>query len=1324
MIFGSMMGTLHNNLQNMLDIQRQISTQRKYSRLSDNPSGIARALSLQSSISANAQFMNSQHDAITMLRFTETALMRANDIVQDIRSLIIQAGNGALDRPELEAIATQIDALKQGLLDTLNTRVAGRFIFGGTDTTNRPFVMDDNGRIRYVGSDERIRFKIEDGLLGDVSFTGRDIMPNDFRSYFVCSHFVPLDWEWFGREEKVQIMVGNRTLSIFIPEEWIDEVVTGTTKPSDNNHFRDPDEVRGISLDDLAMLVNRSLREQGADMLVTASVQKDFSANQQRLIFRSNTGEHISVTSWPTTDPQFIPQSIAGLPMNNPDLRAPGHWNQTMLVGNQGVNFAALANGGTLTVAVGDPPVAAPVISFPSSPANITEMGGPGGLIAFLNANLPAGVTAQEQNGNLALISDSGENLRVDGPAAAALFGSITASHTPQYSGLMGSANTLGWGRDNLEKAINIVIRDPNDSTIIIAEEIFFLDDFANITGLVNEINRVMPTSSGDLPFASIVSGRIVMQSSKGHVEVTDNVGTTARPPQTGGPTRPLTGPTTGGGVAQLFGQDHAGPDGIRSTTSSLSLQVGQGNQIRIFINEGDDLRRIAERVNAIEGIYARTSADGRQLVFVAQRIGPSSSTNELNFPPLTIRGEGMGKSLFSFNYSVNSSTNIQQGLIASSPQNRPIDNNHIGVFSYLNMETAMQSRAFKTGETLTVTEPLHWRVMNGTGRVTEIRLNPGEYTMAELAERLRNAGAGWLDVMLETFDEQTGMGTSANRVDASSRLVIRSADGSPVSIMDMNNQRYAEIMGLSTALRTDGSTGVTNIRFPSAACLDNNTPAMVRVQMTCGRTFDVRLARRDVVDSATGFVDRVKVMDQIVRQVNAQAGREIMRLVIPVDNNGRRLENAASMVAVTGEPFSVVDLPIIDPRWSNTHSGGIAAQMGIHGGLTSIPTMMDTQTIAQAGGQSGTIRFETLGRSVEIDVSESDTVQNIMDRLRSQAGDWLYVNYFDADISNSGNFPIISIAARDGSPVNVVDVQGRVAQDQLLLNTGIQGTYQLVNPDGSPIWSIPIEPTEPPGDPLTFSITVDGFTHTIDLRAMRDINGNGVLDAHDLVATINARMQAFDVVAEINKDGFLVLWSPRGYSVTIGGTTLPSDVSTFFTHGFSTGGSPGAPPVPPTLSSLYSTAYRGGYRLEGSNIPGHANFNRDAPGVFTQNTVVRSGSNQTQQNFFGVLGDISAAIRAENRSGLANSLLPLVDRFMDNLLRVMSTGGALETRYGGNISRMRLNDIAMTEAHDEIVGVDLSELTTQFMMAQNIYQASLAMMAQIVQPTLLNFLR
>ncbi|MDR1621699.1 MAG: hypothetical protein LBS00_04925, partial [Synergistaceae bacterium] len=454
--------------------------------------------------------------------------------------------------------------------------------------------------------------------------------------------------------------------------------------------------------------------------------------------------------------------------------------------------------------------------------------------------------------------------------------------------------------------------------------------------------------------------------------------------------------------------------------------------------------------------------------------------------------------------------------------------------------------------------------------------------------------------------------------------------------------------------------------------------------------------------------VDRVKVMEQIAKQANAQAGYEFLRVVIPVDANGQKLSNSASLVAVTGEPFEVVDLPFLDPVWSESYTPGVAAQMGIHGGVTSNlewagiqddTKMKDTET--------GTIRFESLGHSVEIDVTEGDTVKTIMDRLRSQAGDWLYVNYFDAEMGNSagqeGGYPIIAIAARDGSAVNVVDVKGTVAENKLLLSTGIQGTAQLIDSSGNLLW----QTTEGAQPPLAFSITVAGYTHTIDLTAMRDFNGNGVLDAGDLVETINARMQDDDVKAELNKDGCLVLWSPRGYSIEveaaeIGGT--PPDITDQFLG-------PGTP----------TTSYRGGYELD------DAVLRADAPGIYTQNVVTRGGANLTKQNFFGVLDDISAAVRAENRDGLSDKLLPLIDKFMDGLLKALSTNGALQSRYESGASRMKLNEISMTEVHDKLIGADLDSitaLTTELMMAQAVYEASLGVISYIVQPTLLDFLR
>jgi flagellar hook-associated protein 3 FlgL len=500
------------------------------------------------------------------------------------------------------------------------------------------------------------------------------------------------------------------------------------------------------------------------------------------------------------------------------------------------------------------------------------------------------------------------------------------------------------------------------------------------------------------------------------------------------------------------------------------------------------------------------------------------------------------------------------------------------------------------------------------------------------------------------------------------------------------------------------------DIVLPTAPCLDNNLAGMMRVQKTCGKTYDIRLMRKDIESFSNGkaFVDRVKVMEQIAKQVNAQEGQEVLRVVIPVDESGQKLTGSASLAALTGEPFTIVDLPVPDPNWNASYTSGVAAQMGIHGGVTS---NLELAGVPGTGikddtkmNDIGTIRFESLGQTVEIDVTASDTVKTIMDRLRSQAGDWLYVNYFDATMGNSagqeGDFPIISIAAKDGSPVNVIDVKGSIAQNKLSLNTSIQGTEPLIDASGNPAsW----QTTEGANPPQTFSITVAGYTHTIDLTAMRDFNGNGVLDAEDLVETINSRMQDYDVKAELNGERCLVLWSPRGYTIEVKAEELgvsTKDITDAFLG-------IGVPPATP---------YRGGYDLE--------NASRTAPGIYTQNVTTRSGANQMKQNFFGVLDDISAAVRAENRDGLSDKLLPIIDSFMDSLLKTLSTNGALQARYESNIMRMNLNEITMTDTHDSLVVADLTDTYTQLMMAQAIYQASLGIMSYIVQPTLLDFLR
>ena len=1294
--YATLLSSLQGNYRNIQNLQKQLATLKKYSNLSENPSAISRALELQSAIAANDDYKENGENAVALLKHAEGALDQVLNAAKAIRTLVIQAGDGALSKSDREIIAKQIEANRQTILDALNTKVAGQYLFGGTSTGEAPFVLNADGSLTYRGTDERIKYALSNVLTGDVSFTGSEVLPNNEKAYFICSHYVPLDWQWKGREEKVQITVGNRTISVFIPERWIDEVATGKTKPTDYNQFRDPDEVSGISLDDLAALVNRSLEEQGADMLVRASVEKDLASGRQQMVIKSHTGEKVGITGWSTTDYMPMPQSIAGIQFKKTGTTAGGgvtvetpNWNASMLGGTSDISLTGLKDKMLTVVTIAkDGTKEEKTCTFAAADAASVDA-----LTAKLNAagNLPAGVTASTRNGKLVLTSADGKSIRVDGTAAEQLFGAARRSEAAKYSGLMGKISVLGWRDDSLGKGITVTV-DGKDYDFAFAGK-------RSISDLVAEINKKIPVDAGDVPVASVVAGRLVLQSSRGQVTVKDH--------------------GAAGGVQQLFGT--AGP--VKSSTSSLAVKVGDKLPVTVYVNEGDTLADVAEKLNAIEGVYSRTSADADQLVAVAKRVGDlhadNLSTNaaaeSLHYPSLTITGAGGALALFDFTFAEDAETGEQRGVVASKPQTRPVDHSHMDVFDVLGMETALKSVEFKNGRVLKVEagKPLHWRVMSG-GHTADITLNPGEYTMDDLAARIRNAGAGWLDVTVDVYNKdhrsedstESGLGTSYNREEATQRLVIRGLKGEQVLFLDMNDQHYADEMGLSTSLRTTPDMGVKSIAFPEAPCVDDELGVKVRVQMNCGKTYDVNITKKAVVNPATGEVDRVKVMREIVNQVNAQEGSNVMGLTVPVDKNGAEIANSASIHFLSGEPFSVVDLPFSDPAWSD-YAGGIAAQLGIHGGVSA--NLAKTATPMKDGekfGKSGVLRFESLGHSVTIDVSENDTVKDVMDRLRSQAKDWLYANYFDAHLGQtgrqSGDYPILSIAAKDGSAVNVIDVKGTIAEEHLGLSTGIQGSKDVSGME----WSL----GETEGS--VFSITVAGYTHTIDMTAMRDVNGNGKMDAKDLVATINARMQDCDVRAELNEEGHLVLWSPRGYSIKAEVTKVKADGTPAGAVGDRTKDFFGG------TASEVGTYYRGGYRLDDK-----AN-DRKPQGIFVQNTTNRSGANEKMQNGYEMFGDVTAAVRAGNRTSLSEVMLPRIDAFIDNVLSVLSSNGAMQNRYKANMDRLTTENTMLTETHDKLATVDPAEIATQLMMANYVYQSNLAVIAQLIQPSLLDFIR
>ena len=84
-----LLNDMHGNLGNLLKVQQQMSTQRKYNAASDNPNAVTKGMGLETMIFEGGQYRSNLQDANSWLKFTDDALGHIDNTFQRIRELAI-----------------------------------------------------------------------------------------------------------------------------------------------------------------------------------------------------------------------------------------------------------------------------------------------------------------------------------------------------------------------------------------------------------------------------------------------------------------------------------------------------------------------------------------------------------------------------------------------------------------------------------------------------------------------------------------------------------------------------------------------------------------------------------------------------------------------------------------------------------------------------------------------------------------------------------------------------------------------------------------------------------------------------------------------------------------------------------------------------------------------------------------------------------------------------------------------------------------------------------------------------------------------------------
>ncbi|MBO6575828.1 MAG: hypothetical protein JJ896_12560 [Rhodothermales bacterium] len=158
-------------------LNEELATGQKIRRSSDDPTGFGIARRLDSFERQYDQILRSVDSATSWTNSTQDTL---DDIVNLVTSAYeegIRGANATLGADGREMVADRVGHILEEVVERLNTRTADGYIFAGTNTTQKPFVLDnaagsDGAGVSYYGnaaSQERtvgIEMRMSVGIAG------------------------------------------------------------------------------------------------------------------------------------------------------------------------------------------------------------------------------------------------------------------------------------------------------------------------------------------------------------------------------------------------------------------------------------------------------------------------------------------------------------------------------------------------------------------------------------------------------------------------------------------------------------------------------------------------------------------------------------------------------------------------------------------------------------------------------------------------------------------------------------------------------------------------------------------------------------------------------------------------------------------------------------------------------------------------------------------------------------------------------------------------------------------------------------------------------
>lgn len=168
------LANLWQTQRSLLKWHTQGSSARRVNVPSDDPAGTMSILRYRSSLSELERYASSAAEAHEWITVSDEAIVHLQNNLHRVREIAVLGANGSLPPDARTAYTAELEEIIRHVVTIANSSYDGRFVFGGHETTQPPFVQDATG-VAYNGDQGEILREVGRGVNLTINVPGDEL---------------------------------------------------------------------------------------------------------------------------------------------------------------------------------------------------------------------------------------------------------------------------------------------------------------------------------------------------------------------------------------------------------------------------------------------------------------------------------------------------------------------------------------------------------------------------------------------------------------------------------------------------------------------------------------------------------------------------------------------------------------------------------------------------------------------------------------------------------------------------------------------------------------------------------------------------------------------------------------------------------------------------------------------------------------------------------------------------------------------------------------------------------------------------------------------